>query len=178
MKTITQALADDHLAVRQMLARVFSEPSSVTTLYPQIADALRRHDKAEAETLYRTLMSYPQETAQIDRSYHEHASVAAVLNDLDQIDYADPRFFSGLRELVRRLEQHLSVEETAVFAAARSLLPLARQQQLAERYEAKMGRGQTEAAVGAEIANPVVVQERKRPWWHHFVGPLAVYHRG
>lgn len=173
MKTITQALAEDHVAVRRMLANVFADPSTIATTYPKIAQALRYHDKAESETLYRALASYPQETQQIDRSYHEHAWIGNVLDDLDHVQYTDPRFFAGMRELVRRLEQHLAIEETQVFAAAQTLLPLARQQQLAERYEAKMGRSSD-----AAIENPVTPNASNRPWWHHFVGPFAVYHRG
>jgi hypothetical protein len=171
--TITEALWADHQEVRHLLKQIFSDPKSLPSLYPQVATALRRHDKAESETLYRALDEFGVEHGQIQRSLHEHAAIGSLLGDLDRISYADPRFFSGLRELVRRLEQHLSIEETAVFAAARTLLSLPRQQQLAERYEIKMGRGRLRNV--SLSGDPVM---RKRPWWHHFAGTLAIYHRG
>lgn len=193
MKTITEALYADHVVVLRDLNRVLANPNLISTLYPAIANNLRRHDSAEKSTLYKALLSYPIEVPDIERSEAEHEQIGALLDRMDQVAYSDPRFQIDLRELSRRLDAHLALEQSRVFTAARSLLPIARQYQLAQRYEIKMGRGRVtnislvRPTLGRPRRNPSVVttapleaagQQAKKPaWWKHFVGTWAVFHK-
>ena len=188
-RTITEALYADHVAVLRDLGRALANPGLIPSLYPTIANSLRRHDKAEAATLYNALAAYPVEILQIHKSEAEHAQIGKLLDRMDQIPYSDPRFFADLREVSRLLDTHLAVEQSQVFAAARALLPIPRQYQLAERYEMKMGRGRIGNAslvrptlgrprrnISRQMAAPVVT--KRRPWWQHFFGTLPVFNRG
>lgn len=187
--TITQALYADHVAVLSALARALGAPGTIPSLYPKIASDLRRHDKAEAATLYAALAEYQIEAAQIQRSEVEHAQIGRLLDRMDTYAYSDPRFFADLRELQRLLDAHLAVEQTQVFEAAQTLLPVPRQYQLAQRYEAKMGRSRlmnaslVQPSLGRPRQNaPMVIAATdsmvRRPWWQHFFGTVPVFHRG
>ena len=192
MKTITEALYADHVVVLRDLNRALANPNLVPSLYPAIANNLRRHDSAEKATLYKALLSYPIEVPDIERSEAEHEQIGALLDRMDHVAYSDPRFQLDLRELSRRLDAHLALEQSRVFTAARSLLPIARQYQLAQRYEIKMGRGRVtnislvRPTLGRPRRNPSVVMTapieittpaKRQAWWKHFVGTWAVFHK-
>lgn len=192
--TITSVLAADHAAVRRLIAQVIVKPDLAPSLYPQIADALRRHSKAEEQTLYDALASFPVELAQMQRSWQEHEQLGALLGDLDGMPYSDPRFMPTFLQMNHALEGHLAVEETQVFDFARRMLPSPRQIALGKRYEAKMGRGLTK---NISILLPALSPARQRkancgcrknpcgcarkpnpiPWFHHFVGVIPFMRR-
>lgn len=189
-RTITEALYADHVAVLRDLGRALASPGLIPQIFPTISSSLRRHDKAEAATLYNALATYPVEVAQIHQSEAEHAQIGRLLDRMETIPYSDPRFFADLREVKRLLDAHLAVEQSQVFAAAQTLLPLPRQYQLAERYEIKMGRGRISNAslvrpglgkprrnASLVITPPTITIKRRRPWWQHFFGTLPVFNR-
>jgi len=133
---IVEALASDHARVREMIAQVVQDPGLAASLYPQIADILRRHDIAESQTLYEALAKGPL-AAQIQTSRAQHARLAAAWRRLDNTNVHHAVWNSRFAEMVRALEAHLHVEETRVFAAARQL-PIRLQQRLATQYRQLM----------------------------------------
>jgi len=130
---IVEALRTDHDAARGLIAKINADPTTRQTLYPQLADALRRHDDAESETLYQALMRRPFYRAQMGKSRLEHERIAAALRQLDLTSMHSPVWNSRFAAMHRALEMHLGVEETRVFEWARQL-PMAEQVQLAAAY--------------------------------------------
>jgi len=186
---LLDALAADHAAVRAMIAEVFANPGRRRALYPQISRALRYHSDAEEKTLYQALGAYPQETADIDRSYDEHGALDNILRELDATAYGDPNFMDRFAQMNTMLEQHLVPEESRVFAAAGQLLDASTRRRLGAQYERMMHREGATVSDQHRYSNPCrtcqpqpvglvanVKQALKnptesgRPRWHSLVG--------
>lgn len=186
---LLDALASDHTEVRAMIAEVFANSGRRRALYPRISEALRYHANAEEKTLYQALGSYPQEVAEIDRSYDEHGALDHALRELDATAYGDPSFMDRFAHMNAMLEQHLAAEESRVFVAAQALLDPAVRRRLGAQYERLMGRGPSVSGGMYRQANPCrscqpaprglvanVKQalenptESGRPRWHSLVG--------
>lgn len=134
---ITDALAVDHAKARQAIAQILARPTSAPKLYPGLAKALAAHNDAEEATLYRALRRIPDLRAQIATSTAQHHALDGMLSRLSQTPYDHPIWFTRFAAARRALENHLAVEETAVFDEARTL-PLPQQRLLGTRYRALM----------------------------------------
>jgi hypothetical protein len=135
---ILTELHADHDAVRSLIGQVFATPGRRTVLYPKISAALRAHGPSEEKTLYQALAAYPQESSDIDRSYHEHHDLDGVLRELDATAYGDQDFMRFFEQMNEMLEHHLSLEETRVFAAAEQLIPPDERVRLGAQYRRLM----------------------------------------
>jgi hypothetical protein len=186
---ITTALTRDHAKVRSAIARVIHDPSLAPSLYPAIADALRRHSAAEESTLYAALASIPEQAQVVGELEQGHRALAQILESLDAMPYGASKFLSVFANMSQALDAHIGFEETHVFPLAQAILARSRQHVLGRRYEERMGSGRTSnisillpalskprtnpcGCAGAKQGNPCGCAKKNPPvkWFHHFVG--------
>ncbi len=189
---LLDALAADHKTVRTMIGDVFANPGRRRVLYPKIALALRYHSHAEEQTLYRALGSYPQEVADVDRSYDEHGALDHALRELDATAYGDPSFLERFARMNELLEAHLVPEESRVFDAARTLISPQQRRDLGAQYERMMHHDdnyprQSNPCRACEAPRPVgfvenvkqvlanPTEDGRRPRWKSFFGIWSIF---
>lgn len=180
--TITQALVRDHRAASSDLARGLSNPRTLPTIYPKVADEIRRHSVAEEETLYQALGQIPAEQPTIATLEAGHKQIGALLDALDRTPYGAPTFLPTLRRVQILLAAHIHLEESQVFPFANRALPLPRRIALGQRYNLRMGAapkrnvsivasGRTPNPCGCEKKNPPA--RARRRWYHHMFGGVG-----
>ncbi len=187
--TITQALVRDHRAATADLTRALNNPRMMATLYPKIADGIRRHSGAEEATLYAALDQIPGDHRTVVALEDGHKQIGALLNALDSMSYGDPAFLSNLRRVQQLLAGHVAFEESNVFPYTQRVLPMARQIALGQRYNLRMGSSAPKrnisilvpAVARARTPNPCGCSDttaarrnpRRRRWYHHMLGGLG-----
>lgn len=136
--TIFDVLVRDHNRARNLIAQVRAGNVSV---YPQLADSLRRHSYAEEQTLYRALENVPTLRAREQQNWREHEALASMLRQLDGLPLGNGAWRSLFGRMTQALENHIAVEEGtpgvpgSLFAAAAVVLPMAQQVELGRRYD-------------------------------------------
>lgn len=180
--TITQALTRDHKVAMSDVLRALGNPREVPTLYPKIADEIRRHSKAEESTLYAALGQIPAEVATVASLEAGHVQIGELLDTLDRMSYGDPSFLQILGRVQRLLANHVRFEETVVFPYTQRALPMARQVALGQRYDERMGMrvpkrnislspSRASNPCGCAGSNPPA--KARRRWYHHMLGGLG-----
>lgn len=136
---ITQALKADHDKARSLIQQIRTNPSAAARLYPQLSDALKRHNRAEEQTFYAALRQDPSMAATVVKSEAQHHALGQSLKRLDGTPFGHAVWRSRFDQAVKALEKHLATEESRVFAEARKRLTKHQQLKLAQRYIALMG---------------------------------------
>ncbi len=179
--TITQALTRDHKVAMADVLRALGNPRTIPTIYPKIADEIRRHSKAEESTLYAALGQIPTEVATVESLEAGHAQIGVLLDGLDRTNYGDPRFLQNLGLVQRLLANHVRFEETIVFPYTQRILPLARQIALGQRYDERMGMRAPKRNISLSTSTPNPCgcvgtnppAKPRRRWYHHMLGGLG-----
>lgn len=163
---IDQALLADHDRIRALIANIESNPATAPKNYPTISAMLKRHAKAEEDTLYNALQRIPGLGPLMDKSRREHATLEAMLKRLDNTSYAHPVWWTRFSQAVRALTNHLATEETEVFDDVRRRLSLPQQRALASRYRDLMKAKQSFVrAIGPRPAEPTILKRLfGMPW--------------
>lgn len=189
-ETITQALTQDHKTVMRDVGAVRSDPRLAPSLYPAIADAIRRHAVAEEGTLYQALRRRSDmDHRMVAMLENGHRQLVSILAALDRTPYGTPVFAAGFLQMSQVLAEHVGYEERVVFPHAEKVLSSTVQRTLARRYKQRMGETRRRnvaitaprktncacknpcSCASCGTGNPV---RRVRPkWYHHFAGAAA-----
>ena len=135
---ITEALKADHDKARRLIRQIQDNRSAAPRLYPQLSDALKRHNRAEEQTFYAALRQDPTLANLLVKSEAQHHALGQSLRRIDATPFGHAVWRSRFNQAVKALESHLASEESRVFAEARKRLTKHQQIELARRYIALM----------------------------------------
>lgn len=114
-------LERDHRRVEALFAAAtYAAVSERELLVERIAAALQVHSEVEEELVYPVLArALPAADQLNEQALDDHAAVAALIEQLDGFDGADPMDLEVLRRLQLAVQQHVFREEGELFAAFR-----------------------------------------------------------
>ncbi len=136
LKGIFRQLSEEHGEVSALLRRVkmTSDPKVRAELFPKIKKELLSHERAEVSELYPLLMQNPQTRGIAEDHDREAREMEALLESLEQQDYASEGWKRDFIQLADMVEHHARDEENDWFPKAQDVLGHERAESLAGRY--------------------------------------------
>jgi hemerythrin superfamily protein len=137
----TELLRDDHLRLRDLLARgAAAEGAERVSLARTMAAELRTHVRLEEDVLYPALLRLRQDPARsaVRAALAQHQALDGLLAELEALESDDARFGDRLAAIRHAFEAHAGHEEGAVFPEAEAHLAPPRLQKLAALIRARM----------------------------------------
>jgi hemerythrin superfamily protein len=137
----TTLLAEDHDIVRELFSDLAElgpkDAAERRALLEEIRRELEVHARVEEDVFYPAVRRLPDENAKdlVEESLEQHDEVRILVEELAQLDPADPDFEDRLTELEDVVEQHAEEEENEIFPIAREKLGTARLEEIGKELE-------------------------------------------
>ncbi|MCB0995784.1 MAG: hemerythrin domain-containing protein [Acidimicrobiales bacterium] len=148
MRTIFEALRNDHDTQREIIARLVEthgDTDERRKLFDELSVELEAHAIAEERHFYVPLMQDDLTQEKARHSVSEHKELDDYLEQLRGYDMSGSQWLQTANELRGRLEHHLDEEEHEVFQMAGKALSDIDKQDLAASYEDEMTQRRSES---------------------------------
>lgn len=150
LKGIFKTLMQEHGEASALLKRisVSHDPQVRARLFPQVRDALLRHERGEMRVLYPALREYNETRSIAEEHDREGKEMEALLDTLSRESYESGRWEATFRQLVELVEHHTSQEEGSYFPTAQNAVGIREAERLDQRY-----RSNKDGNVNAQLSH-------------------------
>jgi hemerythrin superfamily protein len=125
MKTIYEAIKDDHDIHRKLLDKIADtsgDSKERKSAWECFYYDVKSHAAAEEETFYSKLMERPMGQDDARHSVAEHKELDDIMEELNQMDMSSPGWLTRFKTLKHEYEHHMEEEEEDIFSKAREVL--------------------------------------------------------
>ncbi len=116
----TEFLRHNHRTLKALF-EAFEESEDTSEQKEALENVLQEitiHERLESEIFYPALLNASPASHLIDQAEEEHLELAAIMEDLRDMDPADPLFADKFIELDDKISQHVLTSETELFPLA------------------------------------------------------------
>ncbi|MBV9971831.1 MAG: hemerythrin domain-containing protein [Candidatus Eremiobacteraeota bacterium] len=135
-------LKNDHTKVKGLFKEVEALGERASTsrerLFEQIDRELRVHSEVEEKIFYPAFKKHAEkseEREEVAEAYEEHALVANLLDEIEELDPSDEQYKAKLNVMMELVKHHADEEEKGMFKEARELFDDAELEELGQRIE-------------------------------------------
>jgi len=136
---IFDVLTSDHDKVKKILEQMEQTSARAgkrrETLLDHLNMNLLPHMYAEEQYFYQILLDETSDKEVAYEAMEEHRAAKAVLMDLEDAPFDDPRWPARLKVLKELVEHHIEEEESTVFDVARGIMDEDRAAEVAKRFK-------------------------------------------
>lgn len=136
---IFQILKKDHQKAKELMEKLENTgPRAVTTrekLFMQLKNDLEAHTHGEDVVVYPALRQLDEMEEIIDEAKEEHAEVASLLEEMEDVQEDQEAWASKLTELKKAVLHHVKEEEGEMFKKAKNLLSKEDSQALGKEFQ-------------------------------------------
>ncbi|MBV9148405.1 MAG: hemerythrin domain-containing protein [Candidatus Eremiobacteraeota bacterium] len=133
-------LKNDHTKVKGLFKEVEALGDRATTsrerLFKEIDRELKLHSEAEEKIFYPAFKQHAEdseEREEVAEAYEEHAIVANLIGELEDLDPGDERYKAKLNVMIELVKHHADEEESVMFKEAREIFDKSELDQLGEK---------------------------------------------
>lgn len=142
---ITKALHKDHRQLMKLIRRINSSDDAAERkkLFPEFAELLARHSKAEEKVVYDALIKTGEEDQEEMgyEGYTEHGLADSLLKKLKKDDDPTaPEWSAEAKVMMEILEHHIKEEESEVFSQVKDDFDHDQREQMGEAFEEQKGK--------------------------------------
>jgi hemerythrin superfamily protein len=133
---IMKKLAEEHGEVSMLLEKcsLTGDPEKRRELFTKIREELLSHAKGEERIFYARLRQFDDSRDLIQTAQDEHHEVEDMIDRLSSMGYAGDDWGELFDELKDSVKEHVKVEESQIFSAAKDLLDSSELKDLEQRY--------------------------------------------
>ncbi len=135
---IFSLIKQDHQEVLSLFRQLRDAKGSRQTcerLFTQLKEELELHSQAEEQVFYAALQEADVTEEMVEEALEDHQLVAELLEELTTTPKGSAEWDEKLEILEENVQEHIEVEESDMFEAARQLLSAADAAELAERWQ-------------------------------------------
>lgn len=136
---IFQILKKDHQTAKDLFKKLETTGSRATKsrekLFAQLKNALEAHSHGEEAVFYPALRENAEMVDIINEATEEHAEVANLLEELEELGPESGEWSSKLSELKKSVLHHVKEEEGKIFKKAKDLLEKEELQTLGKEFQ-------------------------------------------
>lgn len=136
---IYQALAQDHLKLKEMLSELVSikegDEETRHDLIADIRDELVPHARAEESLFYNSIRALTDEKKVVFHGYQEHLEAETLLRTLQVADKIDLGWKQTAKKLKDAVEHHIEEEEDKIFSLGKELFSAEEAEMIGSAFE-------------------------------------------
>ena len=135
---ILSLIKQDHQEVTSLFKQLHDAQGSRATceqLFAQLKETLELHAHAEEQVFYRALQEADVTEEMVEEALEDHQLVTELLDELATTPKDHAAWDEKLQILEENVQEHVEVEESDIFDAARQLFSAADATELAERWQ-------------------------------------------
>ena len=141
---IFSLIKQDHQEVTSLFKKLHDAQGSRATceqLFAQLKEAIALHAHAEEQVFYPALQEAGVTQEMVEEALEDHQLVTELLDELAATPKDHAAWDEQLRILEENVQEHVEVEESDIFDAARQLFSAADATALAERWQTAKQEG-------------------------------------
>jgi hemerythrin superfamily protein len=123
---IYEELKRDHEKIKDVMSRIEETTERAFKKRPELLEEMKSlllaHAKAEEAVFYRSMLDDEVTHEQALEALEEHKVAESVLQDLEDADPKDEKWYAKFRVLKETLEHHMELEEHHIFRNARKIM--------------------------------------------------------